>query len=308
MTAYNALYYQTLVDGATMATATGHAGLAAQYTAQAAKLKAKITATLFNQTTGTYNLSNTVTNVVAQDANAYAIEYGVAPAGKVPGVLAALKSTLWTAKGSVPYSGTAYSDIESPYVTGAELAARFGSDDTANAVTLLQNEWGPMITPGDLYTGTFWENESTSGTQGSSSTSMAHGWSTAPTSALSEYVLGIQPIAAGYKTWSVKPQPGTLSCTQGQAPTPHGALGVKWSHDAKAGSFAMQVTAPKGTSGTISVSTFGSSVDVVVNGRTVWSHGHAATQHGKASATLTGGYVNVPVGSGAFSVSTRLSR
>jgi alpha-L-rhamnosidase len=307
VTAYNALYYQTLVDGVNLAKATGHTDLAAQYASQAASLKAKINATLFNTRTGVYDLSNTVTGVVAQDANAYAIEYGVAPADKVAGILARIKSSLWTATGTEPYS-SGYSNIISPYVTGAELIARFDSTDSANAVTLLENEWGPMIAPGDIYTGTFWENESTTGTQGSSSTSMAHGWSTAPTSVLSEYVLGIQPVDAGYKTWTVRPQPGTLSWTEGQAPTPHGALSVKWNHDTNAGRFAMQVKAPTGTAGTISVPTFGAHVDVIVNGRTVWSNGHAVRRHNDLSATLDSGYVNLTVGSGTFDISTRPSR
>ncbi|MCU1529519.1 MAG: alpha-L-rhamnosidase [Frondihabitans sp.] len=308
VTAYNALYYQALIDGQHLETAAGNPELAAHYAAQASTLKAKINATLFNTTTGVYELSNTDPGVVAQDANAYAIEYGVAPANKVVGILAALKSTLWTTNGSIPYSTSAFSNIMSPYVTGAELNARFGSGDTANAVTLLENEWGPMIEPGDLYTGTFWENESTSGTQGGGNTSMAHGWSTSPTSVLSEYVLGIQPVAAGYKTWSVRPQPGTLSWTEGQAPTPHGALAVKWSHNTKARTFAMNVQAPKGTSGTISVPTFGSRVDVVVNGHTVWSNGRAVGGKNHLAATSDGAYVNVKVGSGSFSISTRASR
>jgi alpha-L-rhamnosidase len=121
-------------------------------------------------------------------------------------------------------------------------------------------------------------------------------------------VLGIQPVAAGYKTWTVRPQPGTLSWTEGQAPTPHGPLSVKWSHDTRAGQFAMTVTAPKGTAGTISVPTFGAHVDVIVNGHTVWSNGHPVGGRSGPSATLTAGYVNLTVASGTFDISTRPSR
>ena len=42
VTAYNALYYQTLIDGAQLAKATGHPGAAAVYTARAAALKSAI--------------------------------------------------------------------------------------------------------------------------------------------------------------------------------------------------------------------------------------------------------------------------
>ena len=273
VTAYNALYYQTLIDGARMAKALGQTTSAATYTSRAAALKTAINARLFNASTGLYDLSDTVRGVIAQDANVLAIDFGIAPPSAVAGILATIKSKLWTSAGTLPFS-SGYQNTISPFVSGFELTARLSSGDTANALRLLANEWGPMIAPGDLYTGTFWENESTSGTQAGANTSMAHGWSTTPTSALSEYVLGIQPVDPGYKTWLVQPHPGDLAWTEGKAPTRYGSLVVDWGHP-KTGQFAMQVSAPKGTSGTIAVPTFEQSVDVQVNGRTVWSNGHA---------------------------------
>ena len=300
VTAYNALYYQTLLDGTQLATATGHTALAKQYAARAAALKTAINSTLFNTTTGVYDLSNTVQGVVAQDANVLAIDFGVAPKDKVASILATIKSSLWTAHGTLPFSA-GYQDTISPFVSGFELTARLGAGNTADAMQLLSDEWGPMIAPGDLYTGTFWENESTAGTQASSQTSMAHGWSTMPTSALSEYVLGAKPVTAGYRTWLVQPHTGDLAWTEGQAPTPHGNLVVKWSHDSKTGAFAMHVTAPKGTSGTIAVPTFGRSVTISVDGRTVYGHGKANALH----ATAQGDYVNLTVGAGSYDITSR---
>jgi alpha-L-rhamnosidase len=180
---------------------------------------------------------------------------------------------------------------------------RFAAGDDANALQLLSNEWGPMTVPGDLYTGTFWENDSPTGTQATSQTNMSHGWSTMPTSALSKYVLGIQPVDAGYQTWLVRPHPGDLAWTRGQAPTPHGPVVVAWSHNRTSGHFAMRVEAPTGTSGTIAVPTFGHSIDIEVNGHKVWSHGHAI-----GSAALHGDYIDLAVGSGTYDVTTALDR
>ena len=83
-----------------------------------------------------------------------------------------------------------------------------------------------------FFTGTMWENVSSSdGTPGlGAGASLSHGWSTAPTSALSAYVLGVQPATAGYATWTVQPHPGDLAWSQGRVPTPHGDLNVKWAH------------------------------------------------------------------------------
>ena len=308
VTAYNALYHQTLLDGARLANATGHSGLASQYAARAIALKTAVNARLFNAETGVYELSDTVKGVIAQDANVFAIEFGVAPADKVPGILAKIKNGLWTPSGTLPFS-SGYQDTISPFVSGFELNARFGAGDTANALSLLSNTWGAMITPGDLYTGTFWENESVTGTQASSQTSMAHGWSAMPTSALSKYVLGIRPVEPGYKSWRVQPHPGDLAWTKGQAPTPHGPVTVAWSHDAASGQFAIRVQAPRATTGTVAVPTFGRSADIRVNGRTVWRRGRA-TDAGLAlySATLRGDYVELSVGAGIYNVSAAPAR
>ena len=300
VTAYNALYYQTLVDGAALAPAAGQAALAGGYRASATALKSAINSRLFDPGTGVYDLSDSVRGTFTQDANVMAIDFGIAPSDKVAGILATIKNKLWTSAGTLPFSG-GYQQTISPFISGLELSARFGSGDTADALQLLSNEWGPMIAPGDLYTGTFWENESTSGTQAGPQTSMAHGWSSSPTSVLSEYVLGIQPVTAGYQTWLVQPHPGDLSWTEGQAPTRYGPITVDWGRS-KTGSFAMRVSAPRGTSGEIDVPTLGRTVAVQVNGKTVWSHGHAVASAFKPSQQ--GDYVILSVGSGSYDVTT----
>ncbi|MET0493454.1 MAG: alpha-L-rhamnosidase C-terminal domain-containing protein [Actinoplanes sp.] len=308
VTAYNALYHQTLLDGARLASATGHPDLASQYTTRAAALKTAINARLFNAQTGVYELSDTVKGVIAQDANVLAIEFGVAPADKIPGILAKIKTGLWTPSGPLPFS-SGYQNTISPFISGFELNTRFGAGDTADALNLLSRTWGSMIAPGDLYTGTFWENESVTGTQASSQTSMAHGWSAMPTSALSKYVLGIRPVEPGYKSWLVQPHPGDLAWTKGRAPTPYGPVTVAWSHENTSGHFAMRVQGPGATTGTVAVPTFGRSVDIRVNGQLVWRQGRA-TDAGTASysATLRGDYVDLGVGAGTYNISAVPSR
>jgi alpha-L-rhamnosidase len=85
-----------------------------------------------------------------------------------------------------------------------------------------------MVRPGPNSVGATWENIKPDGSIEKGSTSLAHGWSSAPTSALTRYVLGARPVDAGYATWIVQPQPGSLSWTVGQVPTPHGPLAVNW--------------------------------------------------------------------------------
>lgn len=296
VTEYNVLYYKALLDGAQLATAAGQSAQAAAYTQQANALKSAVNAHLFNNSTGLYVTSSTQTTGVAQDANALAVLYGVAPAGNNASILASLKSRLWTSPyGPVPFSSdTGNRALVSPFVSGYELDARLANNDTANAEQLLSNVWGHMIAPGADATSTMWENVSAAdGTPGlGANTSLAHGWSTEPTSSLSGYVLGIQPTSPGYGTWSVQPHPGDLAWAEGKAPTPHGAVQVAWAGESGVDAFSMSVTAPSGTSGTVAVPTYGAANPVVaVNGQVVWSGGTFTATSGIGGAHSDANYV-----------------
>ena len=294
VTEYNLLYYKALLDGAVLATAADDTGQAATYTADAAALKSAINAHLYNSATGLYYLSNSDTTTVAQDANSLAVLYGVAPAADDATILTALKADLWTTPyGPKPFSGSGYSDVISPYVSGYELDATLADNDTADAESLLDDVWGNMIAPGPDDTGTMWENVNPSGQPGfGASSSLAHGWSTTPVSALSGFVLGVQPDTAGYATWTVQPHPGDLAWAEGRVPTPHGDVDVDWSGEGGADQFSMAVTAPGGTSGTIAVPTYGAADPIVeVDGNVVWSNGAFTATGGITGASADANYV-----------------
>jgi alpha-L-rhamnosidase len=296
VTEYNLLYYKALLDGAVLATAAGDTTDAATYTSDAAALKTAINDNLYDSSTGLYYLSNTNTTTIAQDANSLAVLYGVAPASDDATLLAALKTDLWTTPyGPEPFTGSTYSSVISPYVTGYEVDASLSASDTADAESLLETVWGDMINPSNPdYTGTMWENISASNGQvgfGASS-SLAHGWATTPVSALSGYFLGVQPATAGYATWTVEPHPGDLSWAEGNVPTPHGSIAVDWAGQKGTGEFSMQVTAPSGTTGTIAVPTYGASDPIVtVGGQTVWSDGTFTATTGITGASSDANYV-----------------
>jgi alpha-L-rhamnosidase len=298
VTEYNLLYYKALLDGAVLATAAGDTTDAATYSSDAAALKTAINGHLYDSSTGLYYLSNTDTTTVAQDANSLAVLYGVAPAADDATLLAALKTDLWTTPyGPEPFTGSTYSSVISPYVTGYEVDASLAANDTADAESLLETVWGDMINPGNPDdTGTMWENISASSGQvgfGASS-SLAHGWATTPVSALSGYVLGAQPATAGYATWTVEPHPGDLSWAEGNVPTPHGSIAVDWAGQSGTGQFSMNVTAPSGTTGTIAVPTYGATDPIItVGGAVVWSGGTFTATTGITGASANGSYVDL---------------
>ena len=240
VTATNMTYYEALVDAAWLASqlaasdpgnanATTWTADAATWSSQAVALKASINADLFNAGLGVYQLSSSnngthAATAVPQDANAEAIVYGVAPPGDVSGILSYLKEqSVGNVRSAAVQPDANYSTIISPFVTGYELDARFAAGDTNDALALTNLMWAQMVNQsGPFYTGTLWEKLGQNGQDTDSNASLAHGWATAPVSAFSSYLLGIQPTGPGYSTWSIAPQPGDLSWAQGQVPTPSG--------------------------------------------------------------------------------------
>jgi hypothetical protein len=249
VTEFNELYYQDLRDVAYVEAHLGNAAKAAAYNRTADRVRDEINANLLDPATGTYYLSESDHSTLAQDANALAVVLGIAPAGKVPGILRALK-TLWGPHGSEPFSGTTYSNLISPYITAYEVEADYLAGDTADAEQLLHLTWDQMIDPRNpFFTGTMWENIGPDGTATEARTSLAHGWASGPTPIMTGYVLGVQPADPGYQTFTVAPHPGSLRWAEGAAPTPYGPIFVRW---ARAGHLlAVTVAAPAQTTARI---------------------------------------------------------
>jgi alpha-L-rhamnosidase len=272
VTAFNALYYRVLLDGAEMADAIGARDQAIQYRSRAVALRNAINNTLFNNSTGVYDISDRERGTIAQDANVFAIVSGVAPEDKVAPILARLKDSLWTANGPRPFVSECYRPLISPFISGFELMARFQAGDDPDAFDLLSRVWGRMSGPGEDETSTVWENLSLDGKPGlGMNTSLAHGWAAMPAVALSSQVLGIQPTTAGYSTWSIRPHPGRLDWAEGSTPTPTGEIDVRWDHPRGTSRFKLHLSAPRGTIGQVAVPTFGEHVQVVVNETLVWN-------------------------------------
>jgi hypothetical protein len=314
-TATNMLYYADLTSAAWLAgqlaqqdpgnpNAATWSSDSATWAAQAASLKSAINSQLFDTSRGIYQLSSANNSThpataVPQDANSEAIVFGVAPPDKVSGILSYLKNNLWGTYGPQPFSADAmYSTIISPFITGFELDARFASGDTASALALTNLMWAQMVnTTGPFYTATLWEKLGMNGQITDSNASLAHGWATAPVSAFSSYLLGLQPTGLGYQTWRIAPQPGDLAWAQGQVPTPIGdPLVSRWERGQNSCSFHLTESAPAGTSGVVAIPLLGQSRVIARDGTLIWDGTQALNGSG---ATKVGDYVEVPQNAGA---------
>ena len=75
--------------------------------------------------------------------------------------------------------------------------------------------------------------------------SLCHGWSSGPTTWLSDHVLGIKIVNVERKQISIEPHLGKLEWAKGTYPTPWGLIEV--SHEKKAdGKITTKVKLPKG--------------------------------------------------------------
>ncbi len=290
VTKYSIDYYILLREMAWLERTVGSADAATGYDATADAIKTAVNAHLWNPTLGAYGQSTDHPDVLVEDANALALQYDFVPADRRASVLRALE-TLWTPYGAILGPGlqdpTGHT-IE-PFGNGMETAGRFAVNDVDGAIALMRRTWGPMVDPRNpLYTGGLWEFKNNDGGVNRATASLAHGWAASPTVQLTQQILGIQPVGAGYSTWTVQPRPGRLAWAQGMVPTAYGDISARWSSTGHR--FDLHVTAPRTTSGTIAVPA-GKGSTILLNGH----HAHATIRDGYASLNVPGGTYTITV-------------
>ena len=80
----------------------------------------------------------------------------------------------------------------------------------------------------------------------------SHAWCSGPTALLPQKVLGVEPISAGWKTFSVRPNTCDLKWAKGIVSSPYGAICVDWKIDQK-GVFSLFIKVPENTSAIVAV-------------------------------------------------------
>jgi len=279
VSAYNVVYFHTLREAAWLESQLGNTAEAAALESEATALSLAIEEHLWNPELGLYDLSDTRRGQFAQDANTMAVLWGLAPEERRAGILERVQEELWVPAGVQHFSDNAegfQTDVLVPFATGFETEARFETGDAGDALELLRRHWGPQVDPNTPdYTGAFWEKVALDGSavvdDGSNpidNNSLAHGWSSAPTSQLSEYVLGVRPIGPGYREFVVAPQFGDVEWAEGRVPTRYGPIEVEWAKK-HAGLTTVTVGTPEGATGSIELAVAARSLVRVVSDKGV---------------------------------------
>lgn len=96
--------------------------------------------------------------------------------------------------------------------------------------------------------------------------SLCHAWSSVPVWLTQAYILGVRPLAPGFKSFLVMPHPCGLPAAEGAIPTPRGPIKVRW-EQGRAGAW-LDIAAPRGLQAIVKPAPgFAAPLRVCVNGK-----------------------------------------
>lgn len=295
MSSAQMILYRTLNTGAELAAWQGEGGggnmtsLATLWTSRAGALQNATLAHCFDAPYGAFRDNATATTLHPQDANSMAVLFGVvAPDTPTARSISSRLTDNWTPLG--PEAPELPGNI-SPFISSFEVQAHLAAGETARALDLVRTSWGwylgnengtgSTVVEGYLVNGTFGYRWSRGYGNDFSYVSHAHGWSSGPTSALTEFVLGLSVTARVGSAWLFAPQFGGLDFAEGGFMTALGKFQARWDaaeiEDGQDGpGYNASVSTPAGTVGrlVLPVVRQGSKPTVVVDGeevQTEWS-------------------------------------
>lgn len=289
MSSAQMILYRTLTTGADLAAWQGGSSsdssntttdLPALWTQRATALQNATLAHCFDESYGAFRDNATATALHPQDANAMAVLFGVV--GANTSTARSISSRLtdnWTPIGA---EAPELPGNISPFISSFEIQAHLAAGETERALDLIRTSWGwylgnangtqSTVVEGYLVNGTFGYRWSRGYGNDFSYVSHAHGWSSGPTSALTEFVLGLTVTARVGSAWSFAPQFGGLSFAEGGFMTALGKFQARWDV-AEEGGYNASVSTPLGTAGrlVLPVVQQGSKPSVKVDGEEVES-------------------------------------
>lgn len=287
--AANVLLWSALSEGARLADLMGDTATAATYRVRADQLRTQIYASFWDAAAGAFRAYPTST-VIPQDGNVFAVWLGLVTD---PAQLSSISAARQRSQGPLGTQRPEHKNQLDIFDSSIEVHQEFltGTPQADGAaIDLVKRTWGYQLEAPDGTNSTFWESMRDNGCICSNYVSMAHGWATGPTSALTNYVLGLKSTGVGGSSWRFQPHLSGLSFAQGRLATPAGTLGASW-HVDNQGRLRAQLSVPRGTPGTIAVPVTDTGSTVRFSGHIVWSDGAADA----AGVSRDGGYVVVPV-------------
>ena len=205
----NALLFQVLQGASFLASTVGDSTAQSLYTATAASVRSAINSYLWDAGAGMY-MDVPGSSLHPQDGNSLAVWFAIPDTtAKSASISTALKGR-WNQFGAATPERT---NAIANFPGSMEVMAHFVADDDATALNFIRLQWGYMLSSPNGTGSTFWEGYRQDGSfdYDPPFMSLAHGWATGPTSALTNYVAGIGPELSSTVPFHVIPHPGDLT-------------------------------------------------------------------------------------------------
>ncbi|KAF2028793.1 alpha-L-rhamnosidase [Setomelanomma holmii] len=264
--ALNALDYHALSSLSRLASSwTNDSIIRAQSTrgsTAASRLKSPYNTLLWSPSLNLYH-DNQTTTLTPQDSNTLALLYNLTTSPAQATSLSNALTRFWTPIGPVTPE---LPDTISPFISGIEVLAHFSAGQPHRALNLTRTLWSYLLDSPLMTGSTLAEGISANGSlyyrgnagykNDAAYTSLSHGWSTAPTIALSQCVGGLEVV--GWRRWRFRPMVGDLRNVRVGFEGPLGVFEIEWKvlqeEDEEEGGtwgFEANVSTPVGTRGTV---------------------------------------------------------
>ncbi|TDZ17127.1 hypothetical protein Cob_v009817 [Colletotrichum orbiculare MAFF 240422] len=255
------LLYRTLTTGAHLAdlapTNATAGNLSSTWLARAESLRGAIKTHFWDEAKGAFFDGHKNRSLYPQDSNSYALAFGVvSPSSPEATRVSDALTQNWTPIG--PASPELPGNI-SPFISSIELEAHFVANQPRRALQLINDSWGwylnhpngtqSTVIEGYLTDGTFGYRSSRGYTDDPSYVSHAHGWSSGPTSTLTEYLVGLRVTRAAGKEWSLRPALVGVDSAEAGFTTVLGRFSARWEVDGDGGEARVEWDVPEGTRG-----------------------------------------------------------
>ncbi|KAF3033156.1 hypothetical protein E8E12_004228 [Didymella heteroderae] len=217
------LLYRALVTGSYIASwspgLTNASSLRAHWTSAATDLQTSIIAHFWDESHGAFKESPNNTSMYPQDANSMALAFEVLDASDTRAErVSTYLTTNWTPLGPINPEVSANISTISPFITSIELESHFKIGRPERSLELIRSAWGWYLNNPNGTESTVPEGYLANGTWGyrgdrgyrfdPTYVSHAHGWSSGPTSTLTEYLVGLRVVEPKGRKWEL--QPATL--------------------------------------------------------------------------------------------------
>jgi len=250
-TVVNAFHLRALEEMSQLAEALGKKDEAAKYSELERTARASFQEKLFDPARGLYR-DGVGTDHASLHANLFPLAFGLAPADKRPRIAHWLASR-----------GMAGSVYAAQYL----LEALFENGEDAAGLALItapgDRSWRHMVDSGATITWEAWDQKY------KPNQDWNHAWGAAPANLLPRFVLGAQPLTAGWGRALIQPHPGTLTSVEGRMPTPHGELSVGWTRDKN---FTLSLSLPAGMTAKVMLPALQGSSEVWIGNAPVKAH------------------------------------